>query len=86
MRRITDAVLIRSFAAMPALIKAIAEAFLTVAQYHRGRWKLSQVVRGDLVLGRIGMRNPREITLLASVGSAIEDLAAAGLIVASAVR
>jgi ornithine cyclodeaminase len=41
----------------------------------------------DLVLGRVsGRGSPQELTLFKSVGSAIEDLAAAQLIVTAAAR
>lgn len=83
MREVDDAAVLRARIVVDTRAGALAEAGDLVQLLERGEIKrehivadLTELLRGECV----GRRNDREVTLFKSVGTAIEDLAAAQLV------
>jgi ornithine cyclodeaminase/alanine dehydrogenase-like protein (mu-crystallin family) len=88
-REVDDEAVLRSRLFVDTLEGALSEAGDLLQPMRRGLIDRSRIEGelADLVLGKVrGRRTPQEIILFKSVGTAIEDLAAAQLIVAAAER
>ncbi|MFK8252644.1 ornithine cyclodeaminase family protein [Ancylobacter terrae] len=87
MRESDDALVMRSSVFVDTRAGAFSEAGDLLMPHGAGLWSTDRV-RGelhDLCAGLVeGRRDPREITLFKSVGAALEDLAAARLVVEAA--
>jgi ornithine cyclodeaminase len=85
MREVDDAAVARARIVVDTYAGALAEAGDVVVPLDSGACKREQIVAelAELVRGeRQGRTNDREITLFKSVGTALEDLAAAELVAA----
>jgi ornithine cyclodeaminase len=84
MREVDDAAVLRSRIIVDTRAGALAEAGDLVQPLNRGVIGLDAIAGelADLLCGRVlGRRDAAEITLFKSVGTALEDLAAARLVI-----